>query len=44
MSDSIQNTTGQTPPCLQQKIDKLQLEVLIGMYTIRNGMESDNKS
>ena len=22
MSDNIQTTTGQTPPCLQQKIDK----------------------
>ena len=22
MSDNIQTTTGQTPPCLQQKVDK----------------------
>ena len=29
MSDSNQNTTGQTPPCLQQKIDKTRYLVKV---------------
>ena len=36
MSDNIQTTTGQTPPCLQQKIDKTRYLVEIHFSATSN--------